>query len=100
MEIKDIANLKLGPLEPLVARIYRYVKRFPIIRERIEAEYAPITAELRRMAKPYAGKVESYPTLPEEGVARAARLHPGIARRPRRGCRRGVLPSTPAPIAP
>ena len=70
MDIKDIANLKLGPLEPLVARIYRYAKRFPIIRERIAAEYAPIEAELRKMAKPYAGKVESYPTLPEEGIAR------------------------------
>ena len=70
MDIKDIANLKLGPLEPLVARIYRYAKRFPIVRARIDAEYAPIVDELRKMAKPYVGKVESYPTLPEEGVAR------------------------------
>ena len=70
MDIKDIANWKLGPLEPLVARIYRYAKRFPFVQERLDAEYAPITAELRKMAKPYAGKVESYPTLPKEGIAR------------------------------
>jgi sphinganine-1-phosphate aldolase len=70
MDIKDIANLKLGPLEPLVARIYRYAKRFPVIQERLDAEYAPIMEELRKAAKPYAGKVESYAALPEEGVAR------------------------------
>ena len=71
MDIKDIANLKLGPFEPLVARVYRYAKRFPIVRERLEAEYAPIVDELRRLAKPYAGKVESYATLPLEGVDRS-----------------------------
>ena len=70
MDLKDIASLKLGPFEPLVARIYRYAKRLPIVRERIDAEYAPIMDELRRSAKPYAGEVESYPTLPEEGIDR------------------------------
>ncbi len=38
MDIKDIANLKLGPLEALVARIYHYAKRFPLVRNRIDAE--------------------------------------------------------------
>ncbi len=70
MDLKDIASLKLGPLEPLVARIYGYAKRLPIVKERIEAEYAPIMDELRRSAKPYAGTVESYPTLPDEGIGR------------------------------
>lgn len=70
MDLKDIASLKLGPLEPLVARIYRYAKRLPMVRERLEAEYAPIMDELRRSAKPYAGAVESYPTLPDEGIGR------------------------------
>ncbi|MBW2507739.1 MAG: aminotransferase class V-fold PLP-dependent enzyme, partial [Deltaproteobacteria bacterium] len=70
MDLKDIASLKLGPLEPLVARIYRYAKRLPMVKAKIEAEYAPIMEELRKSAKPYAGKVEGYPTLPEEGVAR------------------------------
>ena len=70
MDLKDIASLNLGPLEPLVARIYRYAKRLPMVRDRLEAEYAPIMDELRKSAKPYAGKVESYPTLPEEGVPR------------------------------
>lgn len=70
MDLKDIANLKLGPLEPLVARIYRYAKRLPIVKERLDAEYTPIMDELRKSAKPYAGKVESYPTLPAEGKSR------------------------------
>ena len=70
MDLKNIANLKLGPLEPLVARIYRYAKRFPVVRERLDAEYTPIMDELRKSAKPYAGKVESYPTLPAEGKSR------------------------------
>ena len=50
MDIKDIANLKLGPFEPLVARVYRYAKRFPIVRERLEAEYAPIVDDDIRVA--------------------------------------------------
>jgi len=71
MDIKDLANVKLGPLEPLVARIYRYAKRFPIVRERLEAEYAPIMEELRRSAKPYEGEVEAHAALPAEGRPRA-----------------------------
>ena len=71
MDIKDLANVRLGPLEPLVARIYRYAKRLPMVREKLEAEYAPIMEELRKSAKPYAGEVESHATLPAEGKARA-----------------------------
>ncbi len=70
MDIKDLANLKLGPLEPLVARVYEYAKRLPSVRAKIEAEYAPIMEELRKSAKPYAGEVESHGTLPDEGIAR------------------------------
>ncbi len=71
MDIKDLASVRLGPLEPLAARIYRYAKRFPIVKEKLEAEYAPIMEELRKSAKPYAGEVESHASLPEDGKARA-----------------------------
>ena len=71
MEIKDLANVKLGPLEPLVARIYRYAKRFPIVKERLDAEYAPIMEELRKSAKPYADEIENHSALPAEGKPRA-----------------------------
>ncbi len=71
MDIKDLANVRLGPLEPLVARIYRYAKRLPIVKERLESEYAPIMEELRKSAKPYAGELESHSTLPAEGKPRA-----------------------------
>ena len=71
MDIKDLANIKLGPLEPLVARIYRYAKRFPIVKDRLEAEYAPIMGELRKAAKPYEGDVEAHAALPAEGKPRA-----------------------------
>lgn len=70
MDLKDLANVKLGPLEPFVARLYQYAKRFPIVRERLEAEYAPIMGELRKSAKPYEGEVESHPMLPPEGKNR------------------------------
>jgi len=70
MDIKDLASLKLGPLEPLAARIYRYVKRLPMVKRRIEAGYAPIMEELRKSAKPYRGEVETHATLPESGKAR------------------------------
>lgn len=70
MDIKDFANLKLGPLEPLVARIYRFAKRFPAVRDRLDAEYEPIMAELRKSAKPYKGKVEAFSSLPESGKPR------------------------------
>ena len=74
MDLTDLAKVKLGPLEPLVARIYRYAKRFPLVRNRIEAEYAPIMAELRKSAKPYADTTESYARLPEEGKSRQSIL--------------------------
>lgn len=71
MDIKDLANVKLGPLEPLVARIYRYAKRFPIVRDKLDAEYAPIMEELRKGAKPYEDKVEAFADLPADGRPRA-----------------------------
>jgi glutamate/tyrosine decarboxylase-like PLP-dependent enzyme len=71
MDIKDLANVRLGPLEPLVARIYQYAKRLPMVKEKLEAEYAPIMEELRKSAKPYAGEVESHATLPADGKPRA-----------------------------
>ncbi|MGB5265380.1 MAG: hypothetical protein WBN30_02250, partial [Polyangiales bacterium] len=71
MDIKDLANVKLGPLEPLAARLYRYAKRFSIVRDKINAEYAPIMDELRKSAKPYEGEVESHADLPADGKPRA-----------------------------
>ncbi len=71
MDIKDLANVRLGPLlEPLVARLYRYAKRLPIVKERLEAEYAPIMKELRKSAKPYDDEVERHAALPAEGKSR------------------------------
>ncbi len=70
MDIKNLANVRLGPLEPWVARIYRYAKRLPIVKDRLEAEYAPIMEELRKSAKPYAD-MERHAALPSVGKARA-----------------------------
>ncbi len=70
MDIKDLANVKLGPLQPIAARLYRYAKRLPFVRDKIEAEYAPIMDELRKSAKPYRDVVESHSTLPESGKPR------------------------------
>ncbi|MEM7433606.1 MAG: aminotransferase class V-fold PLP-dependent enzyme [Myxococcota bacterium] len=70
MDIKDLASVRLGPLEPLVARIYRHAKRLPMVRERLEAEYAPIMDALRKSAKPYSDDVENHARLPEQGRSR------------------------------
>ena len=71
MDIKDLANVRLGPLEPLVARLYRYAKRLPMVKEKLEAEYAPIMEELRKAAKPYKGKLEAHAALPPEPMSRS-----------------------------
>ena len=71
MDIKDLANVRLGPLEPLVARFYRYAKRLPMVKEKLEAEYAPIMEELRKAAKPYKGKLEAHAALPSEPMSRS-----------------------------
>ncbi|MGB5809882.1 MAG: aminotransferase class V-fold PLP-dependent enzyme [Polyangiales bacterium] len=71
MDIKDLANIRLGPLEPFVARIYRHAKRLPLIKKRIEAESAPIMEELRKSAKPYADDVETHSSLPTQGKPRS-----------------------------
>ncbi len=70
MDIKDLANVRLGPLEPLVGRLYRYAKRLPIVKQRLEAEYAPIMKELRKSAKPYDDEVERHAVLPAQGKPR------------------------------
>jgi len=42
-----------------------------MVREKLEAEYAPIMEELRKSAKPYAGEIENHSALPAEGKPRA-----------------------------
>ncbi len=74
MDIKDFANVRLGPLEPLAARLYRVAKRLPFVRAKIEAEYAPIMEELRKSAKPYADTLEPHAALPSEPRGRESIL--------------------------
>jgi len=70
MNIKDLANLRLGPLEPLVARIYQRAKKLRFVREKLEAEYAPIMEQLRASAKPYSQTLDTHAVLPSASLAR------------------------------
>lgn len=53
---------------------FRYAKRMPFVRRRLEAEYAGMLEEIRAAAKPYRDRVQSHARLPEEGQDRATLL--------------------------
>ncbi len=56
--------------ERALSTAFRYAKRVPFVRERLEAEYATMLEEIRRAAKPYRDRLPSYPRLPDEGRGR------------------------------
>jgi len=49
---------------------FRYAKRVPFVRARLEAEYATMLEEIRASAKPYRDRLPSHPRLPDEGQPR------------------------------
>ena len=58
-------NVPLGPLEPLVARIYRHAKRLPIVKERLEAEYAPTMKSSANRPSPTRARLRVTPPFPQ-----------------------------------
>jgi sphinganine-1-phosphate aldolase len=54
--------------------LFKYAKRVPFVRDRIEAEYQKILDELRKSSRPYADEFETYHRMPAAGRARSAIL--------------------------
>ncbi|GAB4513173.1 MAG: pyridoxal-dependent decarboxylase [Haliangiales bacterium] len=54
--------------------VFRYAKRIPFVRDKIEAEMASMMEDLRRSAKPYRDELPRNPRLPSAGHDRAALL--------------------------
>ena len=49
---------------------FQYAKRVPLVRRRLEAEYASMLEEIRKAAKPYRERGPSHVRLPEQGRQR------------------------------
>ena len=49
---------------------FQYAKRVPLVRRRLEAEYASMLEEIRKAAKPYRDRGPSHVRLPEQGRER------------------------------
>ncbi len=60
--------------QDVLGTLFRYAKRVPGVRARIEAEYDKLMVELRKAAKPYAGELPALRRLPEQGRPREAIL--------------------------
>lgn len=58
-----LANAGRGALDTL----FKYVKKIPVVRDRIDAEYDEIMGDLRRAARPYGDEFGVMDRLPEQG---------------------------------
>ncbi|MEM7155397.1 MAG: aminotransferase class V-fold PLP-dependent enzyme [Myxococcota bacterium] len=56
--------------ERVLSTAFRYAKRVPFVRARLEAEYASMLEGMRESAKPYRDRLERVTRLPEQGRAR------------------------------
>lgn len=75
MGITDRTKQRLEDLgENVLSTMFRYAKRMPFVRDRIEAEMQSMMADLRKAAKPYRGQLPVQDRLPADGVERAALL--------------------------
>lgn len=67
----DIAQNKMGWLPPaVIARLEKLLNKIPAVQREIEAQYAPIMAELEDSARPYRDQFKVHARLPAKGVAR------------------------------
>jgi glutamate/tyrosine decarboxylase-like PLP-dependent enzyme len=54
--------------EGIASRIFNSIKDIPFVRKEIQKEIDKMMAEMESSAKPYKGKVESFPQIPEQGM--------------------------------
>lgn len=68
----DETRERLRPhAERALAVAFRYAKRVPFVRRRLEAEYATMLEDIRKAAKPYRDRGPGQTRLPAQGRARA-----------------------------
>lgn len=60
--------------EQVLSTAFRYAKRVPFVRARLEAEYASMLEGMRQSAKPYRDSLTRHTRLPSEGRERQAIL--------------------------
>lgn len=53
--------------ERVLSTAFRYAKRVPFVRDRLEAEYASMLEEIRAAAKPYRDRLPANVRLPDQG---------------------------------
>jgi sphinganine-1-phosphate aldolase len=71
----DDARERLRPhAERALSLAFRYAKRVPLVRRRLEAEYATMLEDIRKAAKPYQQRTPARAVLPAAGVERPALL--------------------------
>jgi glutamate/tyrosine decarboxylase-like PLP-dependent enzyme len=62
-----LANAKREALDT----VFRYAKKIPFVRDRIDAEFEKVLADLRHAARPYGDEFGRVERLPEQGLDRA-----------------------------
>jgi sphinganine-1-phosphate aldolase len=71
MGITDRTKQRLeGIGESVLSTMFRYAKRMPFVRDRIEAEMQSMMTDLRKAAKPYRDELPVTDRLPEAGIPR------------------------------
>ncbi|WP_434383977.1 pyridoxal phosphate-dependent decarboxylase family protein [Melittangium boletus] len=72
MDLPDLENSLLRHVPPRwISVAERYLKRVPVLRERLEKETDAMLAGLEKDLKPYRDQVPTHTTLPAEGLPRA-----------------------------
>lgn len=70
MDLPELGTSLLNHVPPrLLSTAERYLKKVPLLRERLEKETGSMLAELEGDLKPYRGKLPTYDKLPAKGLS-------------------------------
>ncbi len=70
-QIQKLLESRLGSVNPrILSWVFAQAKRIPAVKRKIDAEYDGLIEDLAEVVKPYKGKFESVPRLPEQGRSR------------------------------
>ena len=71
MDLMDIAQNKLGWVPaPIMAFVEKHLRKLPVVKKTIDAQYEEIMEEMEKGLKPYKDQSETFGALPSEGLAR------------------------------
>ncbi len=72
MDMTEVGTRLLRRINPRVARyLERYLTRVPMVRDRLDREYAKMLVGMEPRLHPYRGEIAGFSTLPSSGVPRA-----------------------------